>query len=751
MLAGTANDPRRDIDGARPHPNASPKPRLCGPFLRFQNITLDTNEWTGSVLVVLRSSDPAKQGLSPSHATTPAAAPVAAAPASLDSAPPKVFPASEGAAPPGGSALTGNLPVWGSALNGSSGGSPGGWTPQPGAPVQLVLNSGGGEQQQQPQHRQQAQHVSPFLLDSSNGWDFWRFDLRLPLSSEAQRVHYSVHLAGGAGASASGAGNGGVAPLAGAAAPGLQQQYPPPQFDQQQPYPPVVHSPGGAAAADGLGSAADGKGVPGAALWGSYTFWLPGIGQPMHSGYYSCSGISADVSPDAPERKDPCYLWKDLLNVHSAFPLHVLIGGGDQVYSDPIWKEAPLKAWTSDKSRKRRLAAPWTAEMAQAAEAFYVNNYLDGFCQKEVAAAMASIPQVMSWDDHDIWDGWGSYPPRLQNCPVFQGLFVVAKRFYLLFQHHTTHAFNQHSGELFGDGEYHFLKMLGPQVALLGIDMRTRRQRKQIIPQDTYPLLSKVMAGLPPSTEHLLVMSGVPLVFPQVPVMETLLGALQSGMSGHRTLRTLVAKGGLSDQFGNPGILDDMVDGWAAKVHKEEKLQFVRLLQEPALRRGIRVSVLSGDAHVCGVGRLYSHPKMDSLSEDPLYMTQVISSAIMNAPPPRAVNHMLHRTNFATNLDERTREKMVRLFKEHHPRFHKLLRKRNWCDISVIMPPYAPPLSPLDPLYRGIRFSLRCENATNRIGHAEEVYDVTVPRLITDRQKGVPVAEPAAAVTLNTA
>jgi hypothetical protein len=29
-------------------------------------------------------------------------------------------------------------------------------------------------------------------------------------------------------------------------------------------------------------------------------------------------------------------------------------------------------------------------------------------------------------------------------------------------------------------------------------------------------------------------------------------------------------------------------------------------------------------------------------------------------------------------LDERTREKMVRLFKEHHPHFHKLLRKRNW-------------------------------------------------------------------------
>ena len=29
--------------------------------------------------------------------------------------------------------------------------------------------------------------------------------------------------------------------------------------------------------------------------------------------------------------------------------------------------------------------------------------------------------QVNIYDDHDIFDGWGSYPPRLQLCPVFKG------------------------------------------------------------------------------------------------------------------------------------------------------------------------------------------------------------------------------------------------------------------------------------------------------------------------------------------
>jgi hypothetical protein len=33
-----------------------------------------------------------------------------------------------------------------------------------------------------------------------------------------------------------------------------------------------------------------------------------------------------------------------------------------------------------------------------------------------------------------------------------QGLFAVAKRFYLLFQQHTTHEFNLQQRELFGEG-----------------------------------------------------------------------------------------------------------------------------------------------------------------------------------------------------------------------------------------------------------------------------------------------------------
>jgi hypothetical protein len=86
--------------------------------------------------------------------------------------------------------------------------------------------------------------------------------------------------------------------------------------------------------------------------------------------------------------------------------------------------------------------------------------------------------------------------------------------------------------------------------------------------------------------------------------------------------RSIGKSAGLLDRFDQPEILDDLMDGWAAAVHTEEKLAFVRMLQEAALSRRFRVTILSGDAHVGGVGRLYGRPKKEP-KDDPLFMPQV--------------------------------------------------------------------------------------------------------------------------------
>jgi hypothetical protein len=46
----------------------------------------------------------------------------------------------------------------------------------------------------------------------------------------------------------------------------------------------------------------------------------------------------------------------------------------------------------------------------------------------------ASVPTLMMWDDHDIFDGWGSYSPERQQSEVFQGIFNIAREYFYLFQ-----------------------------------------------------------------------------------------------------------------------------------------------------------------------------------------------------------------------------------------------------------------------------------------------------------------------------
>lgn len=45
---------------------------------------------------------------------------------------------------------------------------------------------------------------------------------------------------------------------------------------------------------------------------------------------------------------------------------------------------------------------------------------------------------VNIFDDHDIIDGFGSYPPKFMKCAVFSNLGRAAFKYYLLFQHQST-------------------------------------------------------------------------------------------------------------------------------------------------------------------------------------------------------------------------------------------------------------------------------------------------------------------------
>ena len=164
--------------------------------------------------------------------------------------------------------------------------------PQP-PTLQLVDASSTGEQQ-----------VASVLLDSVCGWAFWRFDLRLPLTAWQRAVSYRVRSAGGSCTRESAFW-----------LPALQQ---PMHWGFQRCG--DVSEDAAAAVAHGIASLP----LPAALLQGDRCVPSPHPPTPPRS----CNGFSASIPADAPEREDPTYLWRDLLQLHSAFPLHCLVGGG---------------------------------------------------------------------------------------------------------------------------------------------------------------------------------------------------------------------------------------------------------------------------------------------------------------------------------------------------------------------------------------------------------------------------------------
>jgi hypothetical protein len=132
-------------------------------------------------------------------------------------------------------------------------------------------------------------------------------------------------------------------------------------------------------------------------------FWVPAKGESMNIMFHSCNGFSASVDSNQFCGPDP--LWRDVLNTHQNRPFHVMLGGGDQIYNDAAMSQTTLfKQWIESKNPLQKHNAPFTAEMQNELEQFYLDRYSMWFSQGVFGMANSQIPMVNIWDDHDIID-----------------------------------------------------------------------------------------------------------------------------------------------------------------------------------------------------------------------------------------------------------------------------------------------------------------------------------------------------------
>ncbi|KAF8710206.1 hypothetical protein RHS03_01884, partial [Rhizoctonia solani] len=416
-------------------------------------------------------------------------------------------------------------------------------------------------------------------------------------------------------------------------------------------------------------------------------FFIPGQNQNMRWAAHSCNGFSAGVNQD--DFRGPGHatgydpLWKDLLDKHAERPFHALVGGGDQLYCDAMMREPELQPYIALKTPKEKVSAPLTDDVAFAIDRHYCLEFRRGMFSK----ANSSIPMVNMLDDHDLIDGFGN-PDDLQLSPIFRHIGSRGYFFYLLFQCFTVaevdgidpkpgaHTFK--STIIGGDGPWipspghSILTYLGPQMRMLLLDCRAERKKELVCSQITYDRIFWHLHQLPQQVEHVIIQLGIPIAYPRMNFLET---ALESKLNPFTALAQKGSLGlsGFVNKFNkDPELLDDLNDHWTAKSHKRERNWFVEQVQALAKAKRIRVTFLSGDVHCAAVGYFKTLVRgggkghaLDPLA-DHRYMLNVVTSAIVNTPPPVGVLTMVgmladrpHKTMHYCDTDE----SMIPLFR----------------------------------------------------------------------------------------
>lgn len=415
---------------------------------------------------------------------------------------------------------------------------------------------------------------------------------------------------------------------------------------------------------------------------------IPGKGYSPRMTYVSCNGYSDPAAMRKLVRTSNS-VWEDLLYSHDRAlrrkskpgetklldkeqlwherrihdkglqRFHLMLMGGDQIYFDSIWEDiVRLRAWVSW-PREKQLKFKVSKSLEQEIEAYYLGLYKERWLPRDrkpwssmltldASTAMASIPTIMMWDDHDIFDGWGSFSCEMQQCDLFRVMFHNARKAFWVFQMQhslidlpeledvTPEGFSVQDPMLrpiswsqvltndplalpLLDAQPGFSSAysIGP-VSIVAADLRTERSRTQVMGNDTWEqikhwigALSTGERGRQPNTssQHLLFMSSVPVVHPKLSLAELLL-----------------------DKFGQDHVTDsnadDLKDHWSHDDHEGERKRLLDLLTSFAREKNIRISLISGDVHVAAWGTAYriDLPASETWSQ----VHQLTSSAVVH-------------------------------------------------------------------------------------------------------------------------
>lgn len=301
--------------------------------------------------------------------------------------------------------------------------------------------------------------------------------------------------------------------------------------------------------------------------------------RPLRIGLLSCNNLT-----EVPEARRYA-LWQRLGDEVEAGRVDLLIHAGDQVYADPIYKAHAVRKGAAPLS-------PSGADAVAALAAEYRHLYVHAWEQPAIARVLGSVPSVMMWDDHDIYDGYGSNEDDLE--PSAQAFFRAAAAAFAEFQAPLNPPLADSllrcsDGRVVPRGDSFVTAFATHGVGVLLLDGRSRRNYRAgvICGENQWAVVENVFKSWE-ADKHLkrvFVVVGVPVVHAEV-----------------AAALSLIELSGLLHE-----AADDLRDSWVARNNREEcRRLLMRLFTFKEARPEVEVTLLGGDAHVSTLARIHS-------------------------------------------------------------------------------------------------------------------------------------------------
>lgn len=410
-----------------------------------------------------------------------------------------------------------------------------------------------------------------------------------------------------------------------------------------------------------------------------HSFFVPGLKDNWNIAFFSCNGFEKEKDM---EKHDISQAWANMVQKHQRAPLNLMIGGGDQGYFDGVFEIGCV----SEALSKYKTLNLVTEDVKHAIEKYYVEKYMKHFSNAGFSLALASIPYMFMWDDHDIFDGYGSYDVDFLQSPIVRTVYRIARKYYLLFQQHCVETETDMTKQGLtitypapldlSTREAHIVKVVGPNLVVAAMDNRSARTLQQVTSiqgiNTFFKQLQKVFNADKGKYDHLLVVLPIPIgAYPPVGNAEGILKFVNP------ICKLLSVNDGYS---GDVDILDDVIDHWDSSNHRLEREEMLVRLSQFAEEHKVRITIISGDVHCGGFGAINGWtPQGFVVPTSTKSMMQIISSPIGNHPAPSALVSMYNMGRFPKKQGSDNCLGVVL----NNGVSHGLIAKRNWCEMTI--------------------------------------------------------------------